>query len=67
MTIADRFFHDQYRNNLYFQMLFMFGVPLLSMMAFVGGIGCLIKGYILKLMKRDPRFNSELNDFTPDN
>ncbi len=64
MTIADRFFHDQYRDNFYFQMLFMFGIPFLSMMAFVGSIGCLVKGIYLKVMKKDPCFDAALNDFT---
>ncbi len=64
MTIADRFFHDHYKDNFYFQMIFMFGIPLLSMMAFVGGLGCLVKGLSLKLLKKDLRFDVALNDFT---
>ncbi len=64
MIIADRFFHDQYKDNFYFQMLFMFSIPLLSMMAFVGGLGCLVKGLYFKLLRKDPFFDSVLNDFT---
>jgi hypothetical protein len=46
-------------------MLFMFGIPFLSMMAFAGSIGCLVMGLYLKLLKKDLHFNSALNDFTP--
>ena len=56
MTIADRYFQDQYRENFYFQMLFMFGIPLLSVTAFVGSIGFLVKGIYLKLLKKDSFF-----------
>lgn len=64
MTIADRLFHDQYKENLYFQMIFMFGIPFLSLMAFAGSVGCLVKGLYLKLLKKDRFFDSALNDFT---
>jgi hypothetical protein len=64
MTTADRFFHDQYKDNFYFQMLFMFGIPLISLMAFVGGLGCLVKGLYLKLLKKDLCFDATVNDFT---
>lgn len=64
MTVADRYFHEQYKENIYFQILFMFGMPLLSLMALFGSAGCFIKGIYLKLLKKDSYFDSELNDFS---
>lgn len=64
MTVADRYFHEQYKENIYFQILFMFGMPLLSLMAHFGSAGCFIKGIYLKLLKKDSYFDSELNDFS---
>jgi len=63
MTVTDRYFHGQYKENVFFQMLFMFGLPLLSMMALFGSVGCFVKGLYLKLLKKDSYFDSELNDF----
>lgn len=65
LTVANRFYHGQYKDNLYFQMLFLFCMPLLSLMAFVGGFGCLVKGACLKLLNKDRRFDAALNEFTP--
>jgi hypothetical protein len=55
--IVDRYFHNQFNENIYFQLIFMFGLPLLLMMALFGSIGCSVKGMYLKLLKKDSYYN----------
>jgi|GEM_PF-6289700 len=50
--------------NQYFQMFFLFGLPLLLGMAVLGGIGCVFKSAWYKFKKSSCKFSTEKQDFT---
>jgi magnesium-transporting ATPase (P-type) len=49
--------------NTYFQVVFLFGLPILLAMAILGGVGCLIKSAWYSLRRADLIFSNEKQEF----